>query len=259
MLTKVGRKYVALDLISTLLVQPAALSLRSNIGVGLLRDDITSLDAHLTSDRLDITIFSPLLKLVVNRKSDAEVWTAVYDLVLQVSLRPNTPPRPSSYAWGGNPFKSMPLESVKETLKCELNSGLEFNHPNFIASFFADDRQVEDAANAVFNKCCEGKAPMFNHSWHSWEDGNVNAVKRSLEAHINSIMTLLDSANIKPPSKRHFISLPITPLPEPEKPNPDVCLVSRESTVLGIDRPTQMPSWVRFLSLSNSICLGRTV
>ena len=149
MLTEIGGKNTALDLMLTLQGQPAALSLHSKIGVGPLRIDIASLDARFNLDQLGITLIRPLLKLVVNRKSDAEVWAALYDLVLQASLthpRPTTPDRPSiaslfqgtpnRYKTGSFQNSSMPVKREKEALKCELNSSIELNHPNFIATFF---------------------------------------------------------------------------------------------------------------------------
>ena len=60
-------------------------------------------------------------------------------------------------------------------------------------------------------------------------------------------MTLLDCANIKPPSKRHFIASPNTPLLGPVKRKPDICLCEGENTLLGINRPTQIPSWGQVL------------
>ena len=239
MLTDIGGKNIALDLISTLQVQPASRSLRSKIGVGPLRIDIASLDTRFNLDQLGITLIRPLLKLVVNRRSDAEVWAALYDLVLQASLthlRPTTPDRPriaslfqgtpNSYKSGSLQNTSMPVERVKEALKCELNSSIELNHPNFIATFFAKDRQVEDAANAVFKKCCEGEAPVFKNCWHEWKEDKEPDVQHSLENRIKSIMTLLDSANIKPPSKRQFLPSPNTKLLGTEKLKPDICLAN---------------------------------
>ncbi|KAI9783317.1 MAG: hypothetical protein M1816_001415 [Peltula sp. TS41687] len=43
----------------------------------------------------------------------------------------------------------------------ELNSNLELDHPDFIATFLAVIPQVEDAATAVFNKDCKGEDPMY--------------------------------------------------------------------------------------------------
>ena len=212
------------------------------MGVGLLRNDIASLDSRFTLDQLDITLIRPLLKLVVNWKSDAEVWAALYDLVLQASLTHPRPDRPSiaslvqgtpnSYQSGSFQNMSMPVEEVKKALKCEPNSSFELNNPNFIATIFAKDRQVADAADAVFNKCCEGEAPKFLKRWHGWEDHMEPDVQRSFENLIKFIMTLLDSANIKPPSKRQFVPSPNTKLLGTVKLKPDICLAN------GTDRPS---------------------
>ena len=251
MLTEIGGKEIALDLISILLVQPATRPLRSKIEVGSLKLDVVSLVVRVFSNQLSITLIRPLLKLVVSRKSDAEVWAALYDLVLQANLthpRLTTPDRPSiaslfqgtpnSYKSGSLQNTFMPIEGVKEALKCELNSSIELNHPNFIATFFANHRQVEDAANAVFRKCCEGEAPVFKNRWHEWEEGKELDVQHSLENRIKSIMTLLDSANIKPPSKRQFLPSPNTKLSGTEKLKPDICLANGA---------TPLPSWDQVL------------
>ena len=250
MLIEIGGKEIALDLISILLVQPATRPLRSKIGVGSLKLDVVSLEDRVFSNQLSITLIRPLLKLVVSRRSDAEVWAALYDLVLQANLtlpRPTTPDRPSiaslfqgtpnSYKSGSLQNTFMPIERVKEALKFELNSSIELNHPNFIATFFKD-RQVEDAANAVFKKCCEGEAPVFKNRWHAWEDDEEPDVQRSFENNIKFIMTFLDSANIKPPGKRQFLPSPNTKHLGTEKLKPDICLANGA---------TRLPSWGQVL------------
>ena len=51
-------------------------------------------------------------------------------------------------------------------------------------------------------------------------------------------MTLLDSANIKPPSKRQFVPSPNTKLLGTEKLKPNICLANGA---------TRLPSWSQVL------------
>ncbi|OTA60266.1 hypothetical protein K449DRAFT_396212 [Hypoxylon sp. EC38] len=75
---------------------PAARLLRSRTR-GLLRSDLLRLDLSLDSDDLDFKRIQPLLRAIINKKSDEEIWTQVYHAVAEPT--PSTPPsnRPPTY------------------------------------------------------------------------------------------------------------------------------------------------------------------
>lgn len=108
-------------------------------------------------------------------------------------------------------------------LRCELNSNLEFDHPEFDVTYLAVP-QVVDAATAVFEKCREGEDPLYTTGgrWRGWEERDEKGVQRSLEECVSKFMKFLDEAGIESPSQRRFVPSTNTPIPEPVKRKPDL-------------------------------------
>ena len=89
-LTHVGLKNLVVDLILALQNLPAARLLLSSAGRGTLRSDLLRLGSLVDSDYFNIERFTPLLKTVLNRESDEDVWNNAIATVTEST----PPPRP---------------------------------------------------------------------------------------------------------------------------------------------------------------------
>ena len=140
---------------------------------------------------------------------------------------------------------------MRNVLRWELKSNLELDHPDFIATYLAEIPQVDDAATAVFKKCCDGKDPFYTtgYGWRGWEDGDENGVQRSLEGCVSKFMKFLEEASIEPPSQRRFVPSPNTPVPGAVKRKPDLCVATFAGESIGVPaKPNkQIASWRQVL------------
>ena len=188
----------------------------------------------------------------------------VYLHQVRVDAHPSTTPPPSgpnfasafkntsnSFNSGGFQNISEPVEMVRNVLRWELKSNLELDHPDFIATYLAEIPQVDDAATAVFKKCCDGKDPFYTtgYRWRGWEDGDEKGVQRSLEGCISKFMKFLEEASIEPPSQRRFVPSPNTPVPGAVKRKPDLCVATFAGESIGVlAKPNkQIASWRQVL------------
>ena len=140
---------------------------------------------------------------------------------------------------------------MRNVLRWELKSNLELDHPDFIATYLAEIPQVDDAATAVFKKCCDGKDPLYTtgYGWRGWEDGDEKGVQRSLEGCVSKFMKFLEEASIEPPSQRRFVPSPNTPARGAVKRKPDLCVAAFAGESIGVPaKPNkQIASWRQVL------------
>ncbi|KAH0542464.1 hypothetical protein FGG08_003135 [Glutinoglossum americanum] len=80
-------KDLVLDLVLALQSLPAARVLSSPDSRGTLLGDLSRLNSAVDSGDFDVTSATPLLGKVIDKASDADIWSAFYDLVVQ-----STPP-----------------------------------------------------------------------------------------------------------------------------------------------------------------------
>ena len=142
---------------------------------------------------------------------------------------------------------SEPIEKVRAVLRCELDSNLELDHPEFDVTYLAVP-QVVDAATAVFEKCREGEDPLYTTKdrWRGWEERDEKGVQRSLEECVSKFMKFLDEAGIESPSQRRFVPSPNTPIPGPVKRKPDLCVATFAGESTGVSNK-QIASWRQVL------------
>ena len=67
-----------LDLVSALLVLPAARSLRSRNNRGTLDGDLAAFYSKLVSNEVDVRLIIPLLQQVIKHVPDPDIWNMVF-------------------------------------------------------------------------------------------------------------------------------------------------------------------------------------
>ena len=259
-------KFLAHQLVHALLGLNAAQELHSRMSDTTLRHDLAIMYSRIGSDGFNIQWIIPLCALVINNTSEEVIWKAVFDLIsTQTELidQPITPPPPTQsftssvkdtpFSFNSGCFQNISetVEMMRNTLKWELNSSLELDHPQFHDTYLAGIPQVEDAAIAVFNKCQEGKDPWYtaHRKWRDWDDRDEKGVQRSLEECISTLIKYLDETGIAPPNQRGFVPSPNTPIPGVVKRKPDLCVATSagESTATPAHSKVQIASWRKVL------------
>lgn len=259
---QVELKDILLDLLIAFQTLPASRHLPSNRGGKSLLDDLSKLIVAVIADDFDIDRIIPLLQAVLSKESDYFIWDKVYAVVTE-STPPPRPPTTSSWSHpsfpsyvkdtpnrfnsGGLQNTSEPVEKVRDVLKCELNSNIELDHPEFDVTYLAVP-QVVDAATAVFEKCREGEEPLYTTEdrWRGWEERDEKGVQQSLEECICKFMRFLDEAGIESPSQRRFVPSPNNPIPGPVKRKPDLCVATFAGESTGVSNK-QIASWRQVL------------
>ena len=174
------------------MVQPAARTIRSRIGNGPLSGDIASFYARLSADQGEVKHVAPLLKLVIVPEignaphSDAEIWTAVLDLVARTRPlqppQPTTPPQsqpsftssfpqtPWSFNTGSFADASEHRRQVDDALREELLPTLRIDVPDFIPAVFGHISRLDELAEMVFDRCQEEDTQLYTKGsgWTEW-------------------------------------------------------------------------------------------
>lgn len=258
---QVELKDILLDLLIAFQSLPASRHLPSSRGGKSLLDDLSKLIVAVIADDFDIERIIPLLQAVLSKESDYVIWGKVYAVVTESTppRPPTTPPcshpslpsyvkdTPNCFNSGGLQNTSEPVEKVRDVLRCELNSNLELDHPEFDVTYLAVP-QVVDAATAVFEKCREGEDPLYTTGdrWRGWEELDEKGVQRSFEECVSKFMKFLDEAGIESPSQRRFVPSPNTPIPGPVKRKPDLCVAKFAGESAGLSNK-QIASWRQVL------------
>ena len=121
---------------------------------------------------------------VVSQTSDIDIWAAVLDLIARTRPipQPTTPPisRPSftssfqqtpwSFNTGGFEDTSEHRKQVDDALKQELLPSLRIDVPDFVDAVFGHVPRLDELAEAVFDLCQEGDAPLYKEGsgWARW-------------------------------------------------------------------------------------------
>lgn len=183
-----GEKDILLDFIVALQTQPAARTIRSRIGNGSLNGDIASFYARLAADQGEAKHVAPLLKLVIAPEignaphSDAEIWTAVLDLIVRTRPQPTTPPQsqpsftssfqqtPWSFNTGSFADASERRRQVDDALREELLPTLRIDVPDFIPAVFGHISRLDELAEMVFDRCQEEDTRLYTKGsgWTEW-------------------------------------------------------------------------------------------
>lgn len=182
-----------MDFVLGLLTQPAARTIPSRIGEGSLSGDLASLYARLSQGQEEAKHIAPLLKLVFTPKSgiapqdsDADIWTAVFDLIARTKQlplpQPTTPPpshppfissfqqTPWKFSTGAFADASENRKLVDAVLGEELLPTLRIDVPDFITAVFGHIPELDKLAETVFERCQEGETPLYTEGsgWNGW-------------------------------------------------------------------------------------------
>ncbi|KAH6703019.1 hypothetical protein BKA61DRAFT_189254 [Leptodontidium sp. MPI-SDFR-AT-0119] len=172
---------IALVLLSTLQILPAARLLRSSGGRTLF-SELPRLNSAITSDDFDLDGIKPLLNAALaDSPDDVLIWDQVYNAVTE-----STPPlRPIASSVQQTPWlrntssfanSSEHRKYVDAVLKEELGP-MYVGLRNFHETYFGDVADLETASAAVFKMCMEGNSPIFCEGWSGWpEDANQDHV-----------------------------------------------------------------------------------
>ncbi len=210
-----------------------------------LQDALLDLLLKITGGELVELDAVPLVKLVVEKKPDLDIWSAAVDLVL---LKPglSSPSTPSAarillrvkdtpikYGLGSLAGGTYTVSDEKSALKAELESTLIMNDEKFLDTYFADLDTYGETAEAFFNKVCSGDQPLFNlltGKWNGWEEPGEKSVQKCMERLVESLHNFLDAkekhtaAGAKIPQRR-YVAHPDIPVPGDVKRKPDMLLM----------------------------------
>ncbi len=136
------------------------------------------------SNALDVKYAAPLIKLVLSQAEDADIWTAVLDLIARTRPipQPTTPPQshpsftssfqqtPWSFNTGSFADTSEHRNQVDDALKEELLPSLRIDIHDFVHAVFGLVPQLDELAEKVFDRCREGDAPLYTigSGWAKW-------------------------------------------------------------------------------------------
>ncbi|KAF9730065.1 hypothetical protein PMIN01_11998 [Paraphaeosphaeria minitans] len=164
-----------LALINTLQSLDVVQALPSHRGNRDLFGDLLSLSSALYSDNADTVRAKPLLDAVLSKQPDEVIWDAVYDAVSE-----STPPRRPISSFQQTPWlhntgsfanSSEYRKHVDGVLKEELGP-LYVGLPGFFEAYFGGVSDLESISQAVFEKCKEGDAPLYQEEsgWQGWPE-----------------------------------------------------------------------------------------
>lgn len=160
---------------------PAAWLLPSRTGCSPLRVDLLRLEASLYSGKLDLRRIGSLVNAVRTNASDTEIWDQVYHAVTERS----TPPRQASSsvlqtAWRlttSSVVDSSEKREKVDQLHHEELGAMYVDVPEFHEAFFGRIPELETASKSIFQKCTQGKQPLFRQGWKGWpEDAKEDSV-----------------------------------------------------------------------------------
>ena len=175
---------MALKLIGTLQLLPAASALPSTGGDLPLSGEIALLYSSISSSQTDAKLIAGLLHAVVTQKGDQEIWKKVYEVIARTKPPPlpTTPPpshpsftssfqqTPWSFNTGSFADTSEHRNQVDGALKEELLPSLRLDIPDFIPAVFGQVPQLDGLAEEVLDKCQSGKVPLYRKGsgWTQW-------------------------------------------------------------------------------------------
>jgi uncharacterized coiled-coil protein SlyX len=157
-------QHLLVALISSLQAVPASRFLLSKTGSKNLFHDLLRLNSAVTSDKFDIDRIRTLLNAVLNKQPDAVIWDAIYDAITELT----PPPRPTSSflqtPWlrstGSFANSTEHRKYVDNVLKKELGP-MYVRIPGYFKASFEEVANLQPAAQAVFQRCCEGDNPLY--------------------------------------------------------------------------------------------------
>ncbi|RWA14481.1 hypothetical protein EKO27_g553 [Xylaria grammica] len=169
-----------LVLFSAFLNHPASRRLPSRTGHDNLLLDISNLIPALASNTVHPDRIKPLLRAVLARQPDTEIWEQVYHVVTV-----STPPREVISSILHTPWRLTTSSTINSSEKRDRMDKLlseelgvmYIDVPNFYEAFFGGIPELETASEDIFWKCTQGIQPLFRQGWTGWpEDAKQESV-----------------------------------------------------------------------------------
>ena len=213
----IGFKNLVLDLILALQNLPAARLLPSPNGRGILRGDLLRFISLVVSNDFDTKSVTPLLNKIIDKAPDADIWDAVYSLVVESTPPPRPLPYPNrtpiSFNTGSLTNTSEFRKHFDGALKDELGSSLHIDIPNFFDTFFGELMNLESVAGAVFKKCQEDENPLYKEGegggWRDWpEDAQEEKVLKWFKERVDIFLEFAKESGLTPEVRRRPFGQP---------------------------------------------------
>lgn len=124
--------------------------------------------------------YGPLVKLVIQKAPDVEIWTAVYESVIAASCYPFAPApnsalqAPTLHSKSSFVYSSEYQTHAKSVLK-EVVGNLHVDVPGFLEALFRRGLDLDSTARAVLNACMDGETPQYDteKGWSNWPEPPV--------------------------------------------------------------------------------------
>ncbi|KAF2452554.1 hypothetical protein BDY21DRAFT_329029 [Lineolata rhizophorae] len=217
---------IVLNLLGALQLLPASSRLCFGHDVGRLSGNIALLYAGLSSGQIDLRHTADLVRAVVARAEDTQIWTAVYDLITRTKPSPVTPPHsgapfavskqtPWKFSTASAVNSSDLRRDVGPMLRAEMENNITIDQPLLFDAFFGQVSRLTEITAAVFKKCKATEPPLYtdDSGWTEWpgscEESKVLGWLRCL---ISQMLTFANESGFRPSKRRRYIATPNKPL-----------------------------------------------
>ncbi|KAI1088319.1 hypothetical protein F5B19DRAFT_472032 [Rostrohypoxylon terebratum] len=157
---------VAIQLLSAL--QVLEVSRLLPFGSKTLLNGLVSLFSTVAFKIADLDRVKPLLKAVIAKKPDEEIWSQVYHAVTRMNAS-RLQQTASSRNMGSLVNSSEYRVNTDPVLKEDLGP-MYVDIPQLYETFFGS-AELESASQTIFEKCCAGSDPLFREGWTGWPRG----------------------------------------------------------------------------------------
>ncbi|KMP10203.1 hypothetical protein CIRG_09884 [Coccidioides immitis RMSCC 2394] len=207
-------------LLSALQGTEVALVLRPGIGSRNVASELARLFERVQNHNFSYDSYRPLVKLVIQKKTDIDIWNAILGLISDTRATP--PPRsilsvqqtPLVHNTSSFANSTEYRKYVDTVLKEELGD-LHADIPNFFEAYFGDITGLDSTARAVLDKCREGDSPLYTEDkgWKNWPETAVEKeVLKWLADVIGNLMEFTEAHNSTQKISRRPLARPSRPL-----------------------------------------------
>ncbi|EAS32100.3 uncharacterized protein CIMG_03124 [Coccidioides immitis RS] len=168
-------------LLSALQGTDAALVLQSRISSGNVASEMARLFERVQKGDFSYTYYRLLVKLVIQKAPDFDIWNAVLSLIA-TSSQATPPPRPiaslQQTPWLRNTssfVNSTEYRKHVDTILKEELGDLHADIPGFLEAYFGNISGLDSITRVVLDKCKEGDHPLYNEEkgWRDWPEQAV--------------------------------------------------------------------------------------
>ncbi|KAI1209567.1 uncharacterized protein F4807DRAFT_97196 [Annulohypoxylon truncatum] len=207
-----------------------------------LLTDLSRLTSVVASNNFDFDRVKPLLRAVVAKEPDEEIWAQVYHAITESTPPPRSiashlKQTPSSYNMVSIVNSSERRRDTDDVLKEDLGP-MYVDIPGFHEAFFGSIPELESASQNIFQKCSEGPDPFFCQGWTGWpRDAKEPAVLSWLQTIIEQLIRW--AQDYRPTPIRGLLAEPNKPL--------GGSTAKRKLEVGIVSRPEALADWSQIL------------